>query len=342
MRTAADEQMGPVPGGRRRHRVTGAGFVSETPPGLVTLGETMALFGATDISQAHRHQRFSLTIAGAESNVAIGASRLGCPSTWFGRVGRDELGDLVVRELRAEGIDVRAVVDDAPTSTMVKIHRTSELARVLYNRRGGAGSQLCPDDIDATAIHAAGVLHVTGITPALGPRPAAAVRAAVEVARAAGVPVSFDVNYRATLWRPDDARAALADLLPQADIVFASELEAQLMTGEESPRAAAKALSARGAAQVVVKLGEHGCLALLDKEFYEQPARSVTVVDLVGAGDAFVAGYLADFIAGSPAPARLKTATDTAAFAVGTRGDWEGLPSRAELALLHADEPVIR
>jgi 2-dehydro-3-deoxygluconokinase len=325
-----------------RHRVTAAGFVSAAPPGLVTLGETMALFGATDVAQAHRHQRFSLTIAGAESNVAIGASRLGCPSTWFGRVGRDELGDLVVRELRAEGIDVRAVVDDAPTSTMVKIHRTSEIVRVLYNRRGGAGSRLGPDDIDATAIRAAGVLHVTGITPALGPGPAAAVRAAVEVARAAGVAVSFDVNYRATLWRPDDARAALADLLPQADIVFASELEAQLITGEESPRAAARALGARGVAQVVIKLGERGCLALLDEQFYEQPARSVAVVDLVGAGDAFVAGYLADLIAGRPAPARLKTATNTAAFAVGTRGDWEGLPSRAELTLLHSKEPVVR
>jgi 2-dehydro-3-deoxygluconokinase len=310
--------------------------------GLVTLGETMAVFGATEVSQAHRQQRFVLTIAGAESNVAIGVSRLGVQGTWFGRVSNDELGAVIMREMRAEGIDVHAVVDDAPTSTMVKIHRTGEVSQVFYNRRGGAGSRLSPDDIDPAAISGAAVLHVTGITPALGPGPAAAVAAAIDVAKAAGVPVSFDVNYRAALWRPGDARATFARIVARADIVFASEHEAELVTCEDSPRAAAKAFAEQGVAQAIVKLGARGCLALIDGKFYNQQARSVSVVDLVGAGDAFAAGYLADFIEGAEAEERLTTATDTAAFAVSTHGDWEGLPSRAELTLLHTHDEVVR
>lgn len=302
----------------------------------------MALFGATEVAQAHHQQRFVLTIAGAESNVAIGASRLGVHSTWFGRVGNDELGAVITRELRAEGVDVRAVADEAPTSTMVKTHRTGEISQVFYNRRGGAGSRLCPDDLDPAVISAAAVLHVTGITPALGRGPAAAVAAAIDVAKAAGVPVSFDVNYRTALWRPAAARTTFDQIVAQADIVFASEHEAALVTGEDSPRAAAKALAGQGVAQAIVKLGERGCLAVIDGQLYSQPARPVAVIDLVGAGDAFAAGYLADFIKGAGAAERLKTATDTAAFAVSTHGDWEGLPSRAELTLLHEHDPVVR
>jgi 2-dehydro-3-deoxygluconokinase len=294
------------------------------------------------VSQAHRQQRFALTIAGAESNVAIGVSRLGGRSTWFGRVGDDELGAIIRREMRAEGVDVRAVIDEAPTATMVKIHRTGEVSQVLYNRRGGAGSRLSPADLDPAVISAAAVLHVTGITPALGAGPAAAVAAAVDVARAAGVPVSFDVNYRAALCQPEEARAMSGRIVAQADIVFASEHEAALVTGEDSPRAAAKALAEQGVAQAIVKLGERGCLAVIDGKLYQQPARSVAVVDLVGAGDAFAGGYLADFIAGADAERRLVTATDTAAFAVSTRGDWEGLPSRADLSLLHQQDQVVR
>jgi 2-dehydro-3-deoxygluconokinase len=274
--------------------------------------------------------------------VAIGASRLGAHTTWFGRIGNDELGAVISREMRAEGVDVRAVVDDAPTATMVKIHRTGEVSQIFYNRRGGAGSRLSPQDLDPAIISEAAVLHVTGITSALGPGPAAAVAAAIDVAKDAGVPVSFDVNYRAALWRLEEARVAFGPIVSRADIVFASEHEAQLLTGEDSPRAAAKALTEQGVAQAIVKLGERGCLAVIDGNLYNHPARSVAVVDLVGAGDAFAGGYLADFIEGADAEQRLTTATDTAAFAVSTRGDWEGLPSRADLTLLHTHDQVVR
>ena len=127
-------------------------------------------------------------LAGAESNVAIGLSRLGHAAAWVGRVGGDEFGALVLRELRAEGVDVRhAVRDDArQTGLMFLEQRTSGVTRVDYRRAGSAGSALCVDDLRAAVADAPSVLHLTGITPALSEAAAAAVQWAAESCAAAG------------------------------------------------------------------------------------------------------------------------------------------------------------
>jgi 2-dehydro-3-deoxygluconokinase len=314
--------------------------------GLVTLGETMGLLVATEPGPLHRVTALRLGMAGAESNVAIGIRRLGVDATWIGRLGIDEIGDLIARELRAEDVRMLTRRESAPTGLMLKTMRTSELVQVTYYRSASAGSRLSPDDIDEDVVARASVLHVTGITPALGPGPAAAVRAAVESARAHDVIVSVDVNYRAALWAPDVAARTLRDLARQADVLFASEDEAMLLAGTEGagmePADLARQLATYGAPQVVIKRGRHGCVALIDEQVHECAALAVRAVDPVGAGDAFVAGYLADLITGQPAVTRLATANATGAFAVTVSGDWEGLPRREELALLYATDNVVR
>jgi hypothetical protein len=191
----------------------------------------MALLTTAEVGRLRHASALTLGVAGAESNVAIGARRLGCPAAWVGRVGDDELGELVVSRIRAEGVDVEGVVRDpeAPTSLMLKERRTADMVRVLYYRRHGPGSRLRPDDLDPAQVAAAGVLHVTGITPALSDSARATVDHAVELARAAGVPVSFDLNYRSALWPPDRAAAVCRDLAARADIVFAGDDEAELL-----------------------------------------------------------------------------------------------------------------
>ena len=198
---------------------------------LLAVGETMALLTAAEVGRLRHAGALTLGVAGAESNVAIGARRLGCPAAWVGRVGDDELGELVVSRIRAEGVDVGGVVRDpgAPTSLMLKERRTADLVRVLYYRRNGPGSRLHPDDLDPAQVAAAGVLHVTGITPALSDSARATVDHAVELARAAGVPVSFDLNYRSALWPPEEAAAVCRDLAARADVVFAGDDEAGLL-----------------------------------------------------------------------------------------------------------------
>jgi 2-dehydro-3-deoxygluconokinase len=310
--------------------------------GLVTLGETMVLLWPPEAGPLRHAPALRLGVAGAESNVAIGAVRLGVPATWLGRVGDDEFGRLVTMTLRGQGVLTTAVVDpDARTGLMVKERRTARATRVLYYRAGSAGSRLCPDDLDPAAIAGAAVLHVTGITPALSSSAREAVFAAVEEARAAGVSVSVDLNYRSALWSPAEAAPVLRDLVRSADVVMATEEEARLVVEGADPGALVAALAALGPGQVLVKQGSGGSLSGIDGELHRVPARSVDVVDPVGAGDAFGAGYLSALCRGLPARERLDLATAAGAFAVTVPGDWEGLPSLAELALLDVHEDVV-
>jgi 2-dehydro-3-deoxygluconokinase len=316
--------------------VTAAGGAGERPGPLLAVGETMALLTAAEVGRLRHATAMTLGVAGAESNVAIGARRLGCPAAWVGRVGADELGELVVSRIRAEGVDVTGVVRDpaAPTSLMLKERRTADLVRVRYYRRHGPGARLEPGDLDPAQVAAAGVLHVTGITPALSDSARATVEHAVELARAAGVPVSFDLNYRSALWSPGRAAAALRDLAARADLVFAGDDEAELLGLAGEPADLARGLADLGAGHAVVKLGERGAVAAVDGEVHAVDPLRVRAVDPVGAGDAFVAGYLAETLAGRPVAERLATAAACGAFAVTVPGDWEGLPSRDELAAL--------
>jgi 2-dehydro-3-deoxygluconokinase len=311
---------------------------------VVTVGETMALLDAPASGRPGPGASLPLGIGGAESNVAIGLARLDVDCTWVSRVGDDALGSFLIREIRAEGVRVLATRDPAaPTGLMLKEHRNGRPWRVRYYRSGSAASRLCPADVDAVAdeVAAAEVLHLTGITAALGPGALAAIEHATEVARAAGTLVSFDVNHRATLWSDDDAAPVLARLTAAADLVFAGPEEIALVLGR-APMAAtvreaevlARELAERGPATVVVKLGALGALALSGEQVHRAPALPVTVVDPVGAGDAFVAGYLSEVVAGRPVLERLRTGNACGGAVCGVPGDWEGLPTRGELAEL--------
>ncbi|MCX5336123.1 sugar kinase [Streptomyces sp. NBC_00140] len=283
-----------------------------------------------------------LSVAGAESNVAIGLARLGHRVRWAGRVGADELGALILRTLRAEGVDTsHAATDDTgrPTGLLLTEPRLGTLTRVSYYRAGSAGSAVTPDDVLPALAPGVRVLHLTGITPALGPSAAEAVLTAAKTARESGVTVCLDVNYRSRLWTSDRARTALRPILDHTDLLIASEDELPLV--QEAPGAgeseAVHGVLAAGVTEVVVKRGARGATVFTADGATDRAAREVDAVDLVGAGDAFVAGYLSGLLDGTDIPARLHRAVTTAAFAVATRGDWEGLPTRDELGLF--DEP---
>ncbi|MET0422877.1 MAG: sugar kinase [Actinoplanes sp.] len=297
---------------------------------LFTFGETMGLVAADGIGPIAYARSFALSIGGAESNVAIGVARLGGQATWLGRVGPDAVGDLIRRRLTEAGVRALAIEDKSFTGLMVRYRRSGEFAHVDYHRAGSAGSRLHPADVPAAALTEAGLLHVTGITPALSETARATVFQAVETARAAGVKVSIDVNYRAKLWSRFDAAPVLRDLVSRADIVFAGPDEAALFVDGDPVDGLAKL----GPTEVIVKDGGRGCIAQIDGETHRVAALPVTVIDPVGAGDAFVAGYLADHLIGAPPLTRLTTAIAAGAFAVTVPGDCEGLPDRAELAAL--------
>lgn len=313
-------------------------------PYVLTFGETMALMRADRPGPLAHASSLSLSIGGSESNVAIGLHRLGIPVAWCGRVGDDSLGVLVEREILAEGVDARVTVDPtAPTGLMIKESRTPSIQRVTYYRSGSAGSRLTPQDIDEDLITGAGLLHLSGITAALSPQCQDTLRHAIAVARAAGTLVSFDLNFRGNLWDRDTAGAFYRDVIAQADIVFAGDDEAAIAVGAGTdPEDLAHKIAAYGPQQVVIKLGAEGAVALIEGQLFQQDAVPVEALDTVGAGDAFVAGYLAELVLGRRPSERLETAGKTGAFACLVPGDWEGFPRRHELDMLHTQEPVIR
>lgn len=314
---------------------------NQRPGSVVTIGETMALLTAPH-KGLHGGSCLPIGIGGAESNVAIGLARLGVRSTWISRLGADAFGALITRELRAEGVTVIAHQDPtAPTGLMVKEHRDGNPWRVRYYRSNSAAAHLSPADLDATGIAEADVLHLTGITPALGPGPLEAVRRAMEIATAAGTLVSLDVNYRATLWPPDEAAAVLSELADGVDLLFAGPEEAALLLGGglqssdgitfEDGENLGRGLAKLGPSTVVVKLGALGSVAVQADQTFRAPTQPITVVDAVGAGDAFVAGYLSEHVSAAAVPECLRLGNILGGAVCQQPGDWEGLPTRAEL-----------
>ena len=318
---------------------------------VVTLGETMALITAPSGRHLRGGTELPVGIGGAESNVAIGLARLNVPVTWISRVGDDAFGSLVTREIRAEGVRVLAAVDpDARTGLMVKEQLHGTPWRVRYYRDGSAASRLSPADLDSSVIADAKVLHLTGITPALGPSALATVLRAVEIAQQAGTLVSFDVNHRAALWAAGEAELVLAELCGSADLVFAGSAEAALVLGSEAApgeiaddESLARGLAKLGASTVVLKLGARGALALDGDETVFAATEPVDVVDPVGAGDAFVAGYLSALVDNQPVAECLRRGNRVGGAVCRVRGDWEGLPTPEELHQLDFQlEDVVR
>ena len=318
------------------------------PARVVTVGETMALMRTSTIGSLAHLPSVDISLGGAESNLAIGLRRLGVPAAWVSRVGDDPLGTRVAREIRAEGVEVHCTVDpERPTGLMIKSRPSAATTRVDYYRAGSAASALTPGDLPAGLIEQAEILHLSGITPLLSESAHATNVAAVQRAVAAGVQISLDVNYRSRLGSRDRLADLLGEILEHVDILFGGPEELSILAPEatESDRhSLLRALAADGR-QVVVKLGADGGAALADGEIQEAPGHRVDVVDTVGAGDAFVAGYLSAQLEGLDVAARLARANACGALACTTPGDWEGAPRRRDLDTLlagGAGDPVTR
>jgi 2-dehydro-3-deoxygluconokinase len=298
---------------------------------VVTAGETMVLVVPSSPGRLRHATDVTLSIGGAESNVAIGLSRLGIAASWVSALGEDELGDLVLHRVRAEGVDAGAVrrVPDRPTGLYLR-EEVAGATRVYYYRRGSAASALAPGAFDASVLDGADFLHLTGITAALSPESAEFLTWAATTARAAGVRVSYDVNYRSKLWEPAAARAATEALLPHVDVLLVGDEEAVALWGWDDETCLERFPDA-GPTDVVVKLGARGCAAVIDGERLISPGFPARQLDPIGAGDAFAAGYLAATLWGQEPVERLRTANAMGAFCVQNLGDYEGLPSRREL-----------
>ncbi|MFQ6053599.1 MAG: PfkB family carbohydrate kinase [Candidatus Bathyarchaeia archaeon] len=298
---------------------------------VVSLGETMVQLNAFTPGPLRYVNYFEKHAAGTESNFAVGVVRMGFSAGWISRLGDDEFGRYILSFLRGEGVDVsRVVLDpDAPTGVyfIQRDYPVPGRSVVYYYRRGSAASRIGPDDVDVDYVASAKVLHTTGITLALSDSCRRAALRAMEAAREGGAEVSFDTNIRLKLWRPEEAREAMIDYLRLSDIVFTDPQDAMILLGEGDPRKAADLLLGLGPHTVVVKLGEEGAYAATEAENVMKEAFKVPVVDVVGAGDAFDAAFIACRLRGWSLERCLETANAAGALCVTVRGDVEAIPT---------------
>jgi 2-dehydro-3-deoxygluconokinase len=312
---------------------------------VVTLGEMMVMLVATEPGPLRAIETFRKHVAGSEANVAIGLARLGHQPGWISRLGSDDFGLYIRNFLRGEGVDVSRVIfdPDHPTGIAFKERRELGARKVIYYRRGSAASHLRPSDLDAVYFTGARYFHFSGINSALSESTHETVLAAIDIARAAGAQVSFDPNVRLRLWDAETCRRTLRSLLPRCDLVMPGADEAELLTGESDPLRAASAIQALGPRLVLVKLGAEGSLALSENGVERVPTiRLERIIDPVGAGDGFAAGFLSGQLRGMSVADSLRLGNLVGASATTVSGDVEGLPLRDEVQALESTRDVAR
>jgi len=306
---------------------------SSSPRGpVVCLGESMVMLVPQAPAPLVDGHPFSAAVGGAESNVACYLAGLGVPARWVSRVGDDAFGRLVLDTVAAAGVDTTEVEVDAQRPTGCYVKEIGEHStRVRYYRAGSAASGMGPELAEHARLGTAAVLHLSGITAALSPTCHALMDHLTRLPRGETV-VSFDANWRPALWPDGDGPEVTARLARRADLVFVGRDEAAAMWGPDDPAEIAALLEHPPA--LVVKDAERGATLLSGDQVTWVPSLRVDVVEPVGAGDAFAAGFIAGTLAQLPDQRRLRLGHAVAACALSTPHDLGALPDLAELAEL--------
>lgn len=282
---------------------------------IACFGEIVMRLSAPAGEQALQSPRFDAHVGGAEANVAVALAALGHRSRMISALPAGPIGDGVLGELRRHGIDIGSVARREGRMGFYYYIPGGPMrpAEVVYDRAGSAFASVDPVDWDwPTLLSGADWLHVSGVTPALGRCSADAALAAVRAARAAGLGVSFDGNWRGRLWErwQTDPAAILRSIVEQATLLFGNHRDASLLLGrqfsgdgEDRRREAALALLdhfpaldyVASTARHIAGAGEHHIVARIDSrddQASTSPAIIAPIVDRVGTGDAFAAGVL--------------------------------------------------
>jgi len=315
---------------------------------VVTLGETMIMMTPKSTGKLKYVNDFSKNLGGAESNFAIGLARLGVETGWISRLGNDSFGDYIEFFIRGEGVDVSKVIRDNknPTGLMVKERRSIGETKVFYYRNNSAASHMKPDDLDESYLKKAKILHLSGITPALSKSCKETVYKAIDIAKANDIKISFDPNLRLKLWdNKKTMREEIINICKKADIILPGFEEAKKLFKKENPKEIINELLKYNPEVVVMKMGEKGALfATEEGNFSKVDAYSPDkIIDTIGAGDGFAAGFIAGLLKGYSYHKSVKLGNAVGAFALTVKGDVEGLPTQEELDRFFGEkEEIIR
>ncbi len=296
----------------------------------------MGLFIAQEEGKLSDVSGYSMAVAGAEFNVAVGLARLNLPVTYLTRLGEDPFGQKIVRTLQRNGIGSEFVSFSKERSTgfMLKSKVSTGDPKIFYFRKGSAASTLSKEDVDRMDFSGYGFVHLTGIFPALSESTKEASFYLIKKAREHGLTVSFDPNLRPQLWPDTETMVqTLNEFAALSDYVLPGEAEGELLCGDRDPRKIGQFYLERGAKAVVTKMGSRGAYLMTEQDQELVPGFSIEkVVDTVGAGDGFAAGILSALMEGKNLYEAVRRANAVGAIQVTSIGDNDGLPSRAQLA----------
>ena len=264
---------------------------------VVCLGETMALIAPDPPRPLAVAERLVLSHGGAESNVAVSLARLGSRAQWCSRLGDDAFGRRIAAEITAAGVDTSAVRFTPERTGVFFKDPGPDGTRVRYYRDRSAASSMDESDADRALAGRPRIVHLTGITPALSASCARAVDRIVGRAHDCGALISFDVNYRAALWTSAGvAGRELRRLAQRCDIVFVGRDEAAALWNTTTEDSVRRLLDAPGV--LVVKDGASPASSFTLGARTQVSALAVDVLEPVGAGDAFAAGWLHGYLIG--------------------------------------------
>lgn len=304
--------------------------------GVMLVGEPMGLFIAQSEGPLEQVTGYSLAVAGAEFNVAIGLSRLEHTVTYLTKLGNDPFGKLIVNVLEQNkiGSEFVSYSDERSTGFMLKSMVSKGDPEIFYFRKNSAASTLSILEIDKIDFSGYKYLHLTGILPALNPTTREATFYLLEKARENGLKISFDPNLRPQLWEDKDTMIrVINELAAKADIVFPGESEGLVLVGSNDPQAISDFYLEKGVKTVVTKVGSKGAFVATPNERFMVPGFKVEkVIDTVGAGDGFAAGTISALMDGKSLKDAVLRGNAVGAIQVMSRGDNDGLPTRGQLA----------
>ena len=283
---------------------------------VVTFGETMVRLSPPDHRRLEQTNLLDVNIGGAEWNVAVDLSRLGISTAWVSRLTDNALGWMIRNKAREQGVDISHIAwtkDDRIGVYFVEFGATPRPSSVLYDRSNSAISQVKPGEINwEEVLKGAKWFHTSGITPALSPGAAQVTAEALQTAKKVGCKVSYDLNYRGRLWTEEEARKCQEPLMEHIDVLFSTEEDTRKVlgiTGKDYREVARKLAENFNFEVVCITLREDvsvlrnrwTAIAYSAGKIYDDRTYDVEIVDRIGAGDSYTAGFIYGYLTGDVA-----------------------------------------
>jgi 2-dehydro-3-deoxygluconokinase len=274
---------------------------------VITFGEAMIRLSPPAFHRLEQAHSLDVKVGGAELNTAVGLVRLGRSAAWVSRLTSNPLGRLIANHAREAGVHTEHIVwteQDRVGVYFLEFGAAPRASSVLYDRKGAAIAAVKPGVIRWPQVFAgAKWFHVTGITPALSPTAAETTREALQAARAAGLQISIDLNYRAKLWSPAEAHRWMHEFMQLCDVLITTEEDTEKVlkiTGKDYEEVAARLAGTYPLKVVAITLRENPlvwkntwtAIAYSQGKLLRTRVCEVEIVDRLGAGDSFAAGLI--------------------------------------------------